>query len=66
MIFNALGKIWKFRGIIWEKINMFDYIKHKDFQMARNRILKIKKNTWELIFASKMTDKMVVYITNTD
>lgn len=42
---------------------MFDYIKHKDFQMARNRILKVKKNTWELIFASKMTDKMVVYIT---
>lgn len=45
---------------------MFDYIKHKDFQMARNRILKVKKNTWELVFASKMTDKMVVYITNTD
>ena len=34
--------------------------------MARNRILKVKKNTWELVFASKMTDKMVVYITNTD
>lgn len=33
---------------------MFDYIKHKDFQMARNRILKVKKNKWELIFASKM------------